>query len=187
LNGILLACQALLDSTVCAYLAVRAVGPQNIFGLIMPFKDYDQEGVQLAEEICRLLGISFEKIDISLQVEAYFSRHPAEQPVLRGNKMARERMSILYDYSARLKAMILGTSNKSELLIGYGTIHGDLACGINPMGDLYKTQVRQLARYLGVPEKFSAGNQLLASGLARLTRMRLALTMKNWIRSFLNW
>jgi len=142
-----------LDSTVCAYLAARAVGPQNIFGLIMPFKDYDQEGVQLAEECCRLLGINFEKIDLSPQIEAYFSRHPVEQPVLRGNKMARERMSILYDYSARLKAMILGTSNKSELLIGYGTIHGDLACGINPMGDLYKTQVRQLARYLEVPEK----------------------------------
>jgi len=142
-----------LDSTVCTYLAVRAVGPKNIFGLIMPFKDYDQEGVQLAEEICRLLGINFEKIDISPQVEAYFSRHPVEQAVLRGNKMARERMSILYDYSARLKAMILGTSNKSELLIGYGTIHGDLACGINPMGDLYKTQVLQLAQYLEVPEK----------------------------------
>jgi len=67
--------------------------------------------------------------------------------------MARERMSILYDHSAREKALILGTSNKTELLIGYGTIHGDMACGINPMGDLYKTQVRELAAYLGVPEK----------------------------------
>jgi NAD+ synthase len=70
-----------------------------------------------------------------------------------GNKMARERMSILYDFSAREKALILGTSNKTELLLGYGTIHGDMACGVNPMGDLYKTQVRQLAAELGVPEK----------------------------------
>ena len=67
--------------------------------------------------------------------------------------MARERMSILYDYSASEHALILGTSNKTELLIGYGTIHGDMACAINPMGDLYKTQVRQLAAYLEVPER----------------------------------
>jgi NAD+ synthase len=70
-----------------------------------------------------------------------------------GNKMARERMSILYDFSVRKKALILGTSNKTELLIGYGTIHGDMACAINPLGDLYKTQVRQMARYLKVPDK----------------------------------
>ena len=70
-----------------------------------------------------------------------------------GNKMARERMSILYDFSARKKALVLGTSNKTELLIGYGTIHGDMACAINPLGDLYKTQIRQLAIHLGVPEK----------------------------------
>jgi NAD+ synthase len=73
--------------------------------------------------------------------------------VLKGNKMARERMSILYDFSAREKALILGTSNKTELLIGYGTIHGDMACAINPVGDLYKTQVRELGAHLGVPGK----------------------------------
>ena len=86
-----------LDSTVCSYLAVKAVGPQNLFALIMPFKDYDQEGVRLAEEVCKILGINFEKIDISPQIEAYFSSHLTDNPVLRGNKMARERMSIHYD------------------------------------------------------------------------------------------
>ena len=86
-------------------------------------------------------------------VDSYFSSYPTENRVLKGNKMARERMSILYDFSAREKALILGTSNKTELLLGYGTIHGDMACGINPLGDLYKTQIRQLAEYLGIPEK----------------------------------
>ncbi|MBP6908864.1 MAG: NAD+ synthase [Candidatus Saccharicenans sp.] len=142
-----------LDSTVCAYLAVKAVGSVNVFGLILPYKDYDQEGVSLAKEVSQILGIKFETIDISPQIDAYFSGHPTDNPVLKGNKMARERMSILYDYSARLKAMILGTSNKTELLIGYGTIHGDMACGINPMGDLYKTQLRELGQYLKVPEQ----------------------------------
>jgi NAD+ synthase len=69
----------------------------------------------------------------------------------RGNKMARERMTILFDHSARLGALVLGTSNKTELLLGYGTLHGDMASAVNPLGDLYKTQVRQLSRHLGVP------------------------------------
>jgi NAD+ synthase len=86
-------------------------------------------------------------------VDAYFSGHPTRRLVLKGNKMARERMSILYDYSEREKALIIGTSNKTELLIGYGTIHGDMACAINPLGDLYKTQIRELGRTLGLPPK----------------------------------
>jgi NAD+ synthase len=140
-----------LDSTVCAALAARALGPHNVLGLIMPYGDSFPAEVRDAEEVGRLLGIRTRTIDISPQVDGYFAAHPTSSRILRGNKMARERMSILYDYSAREKALILGTSNKSELLIGYGTIHGDMACGINPMGDLYKTQVRQLARHLGVP------------------------------------
>ena len=93
-------------------------------------------------------------------VDAYFARYPSDSRVQRGNKMARERMSILYDFSVREKALILGTSNKTELLIGYGTLHGDMACAINPMGDLYKIQVRQLAEHLGVPEKIQKKNAL---------------------------
>jgi NAD+ synthase len=86
-------------------------------------------------------------------VDIYFQDHPTDNKILMGNKMARERMSILYDYSAREGALILGTSNKTELLLGYGTIHGDMACAINPLGDLYKTQIRELATHLGVPER----------------------------------
>lgn len=140
-----------LDSTVCAALAARAVGPRNVLGLIMPYGNSFPAEVRDAENVGRVLGIRTKTVDIAPQVDAYFAAHPTRSRILRGNKMARERMSILYDYSAREKALILGTSNKSELLIGYGTVHGDMACGINPMGDLYKTQVRQLARHLGVP------------------------------------
>jgi len=140
-----------LDSSVCAALAARALGPRNVLGLIMPYGDAFAAEVRDAEKVGRILGIGTRTIDIAPQVDAYFAAHPTRNRVLRGNKMARERMSILYDYSAREKALILGTSNKTELLIGYGTIHGDMASGINPMGDLYKTQVRELGRHLAIP------------------------------------
>jgi len=140
-----------LDSSVCASLAARALGPRNVLGLIMPYGDSFSQDVRDADKVGRLLGIRTRTIDIAPQVDAYFAAHPTRSRILRGNKMARERMSILYDFSAREKALILGTSNKTELLIGYGTLHGDMASAVNPLGDLYKTQVRQLARHLGVP------------------------------------
>lgn len=142
-----------LDSTVCACLAVRALGSRRVLTLILPYKNLDEEGVRHARLVARLLKIKFMEIDISPQIDLYFRRYPTDNQVLKGNKMARERMSILYDFSAREKALILGTSNKTELLIGYGTIHGDMACGINPMGDLYKTQIRELGRHLKIPEE----------------------------------
>lgn len=142
-----------LDSSVCAFLACRALGPDNVIGLILPYKDTFSQDVKDARSVARYLGIRSRLIDIAPMVDAYFSRYPTRNRVQVGNKMARERMSILYDFSAREKALILGTSNKTELLLGYGTIHGDMACAINPLGDLYKTQVRELAEYLGVPGK----------------------------------
>ncbi len=141
-----------LDSAVCAILAARALGPENVLALIMPCGAGFPADVADAGGLARALGIRTETIDIAPQVEAYFSRYPTDSCVLRGNKMARERMSILYDFSARERSLILGTSNKTELLIGYGTIHGDTACAINPMGDLFKTQVRELGAWLGVPK-----------------------------------
>jgi len=130
-----------------------ALQPEKVLTLIMPYRDLDKEGVAHARMVAGLLQVRSREIDISPQIDAYFAAFPADSPVLKGNKMARERMSILYDFSAREKAMILGASNKTELLIGYGTIHGDLACGINPMGDLYKTQVRELGWHLKIPEE----------------------------------
>jgi len=140
-----------LDSSVCAFLAARALGPKNVIGMILPYKDTFGEDVKDAQAVARRLGIRSEVIDIAPMVDTYFSGHPTQDRVRRGNKMARERMSILYDISAKEHALILGTSNKTELLIGYGTIHGDMACAINPLGDLYKTQIRELAAHLGVP------------------------------------
>jgi NAD+ synthase len=140
-----------LDSAVCAALAARALGPKNVVALIMPCGPSFEADVRDAKRVGGLLGLRTRTIDIAPQVEAYFAAHPTKDRLLRGNKMARERMSILYDYSARERALILGTSNKTELLIGYGTLHGDMACAVNPMGDLYKTQVRELARHLGIP------------------------------------
>jgi len=142
-----------LDSTVVAFLAAKALGSKNAIGLIMPYGRSFGGDTEDAQEVARLLKIKSRVIDIAPQVDLYFKKHPTESRILRGNKMARERMSILYDHSAREKALILGTSNKTEILIGYGTIHGDMACAINPLGDLFKTQIRQLAAYLGVPER----------------------------------
>jgi NAD+ synthase len=151
-NNAILGLSGGLDSAVCAFLAVKALKPANVLTLILPYGKSSEEDVKDAEGVVKLLGLRTEVIDIRPMVDVYFSKHPASDRILKGNKMARERMSILYDFSAREKAMILGTSNKTELLLGYGTIHGDMACGINPLGDLYKTQIRQLAEHLGVPE-----------------------------------
>jgi NAD+ synthase len=140
-----------LDSAVCATLAVRALGPRRVRGLIMPYGKAFPEDVRDAKAMAKRLGIRCETIDIAPQIDLYFEAHPAKARLQRGNKMARERMSILYDHSVRVGGFVLGTSNKTELLVGYGTIYGDLACAINPIGDLYKTQVRQLAVHLSVP------------------------------------
>ncbi len=142
-----------LDSTVCCYLTKEALGRENILALIMPYKNLNWKDVEDAQEIAKNLKISYKIIDISPMIDAYFKNYPTEDKILRGNKMARERMAILYDHSAREKALVIGTSNKTELLLGYGTIHGDLAWAISPLGDLYKTQIIQFAQYLEIPEK----------------------------------
>lgn len=140
-----------LDSAVCATLAARALDPSSVLGLIMPYGKASPGDVRDAAGLARRLGIRSETVDIAPQIDLYFAAHPTANRVRRGNKMARERMSILYDYSAREGALVLGTSNKTELLIGYGTIYGDMACAVNPVGDLYKTQMRELAAHLGIP------------------------------------
>jgi NAD+ synthase len=140
-----------LDSAVCAALAARALGPRNVLGLIMPCGDSSPKDHRDAVDLARRLGIRHATVDIAPQIEAYFAARPKAGRIRRGNKMARERMAILYDRSAEEGSLVLGTSNKTELLIGYGTIYGDMACAINPMGDLYKTQVRELAARLRIP------------------------------------
>lgn len=141
-----------LDSSTSIFLAERALGPKNVIGMIMPYGDLFQQDVQDARAVAEILGIKTITVDIRPSVDAYYSRFPTDSHILKGNKMARERMSVLYDFSEREKALVIGTSNKTELLIGYGTIFGDMASAVNPIGDLYKTQVRVMAEHLGVPE-----------------------------------
>jgi NAD+ synthase len=140
-----------VDSSLAAYLASEALGPENVWGILMPYRSSSAESAQHASLVVQALGINSHTIEITPMVDAYFQIFPDADQVRRGNKMARERMTILFDHSARLGALVLGTSNKTELLLGYGTLHGDMASAINPLGDLYKTQVRQLSRSLGVP------------------------------------
>jgi len=141
-----------VDSTLSAFLTAKALGPDNVTGVIMPYKTSKPDSREHAELAAAQLGIRTEVIDITPQIDAYFARMPDADKLRRANKMARERMAVLYDRSQALRALVIGTSNKTEALLGYTTLWGDMACAINPLGDLYKTQVRQLARYLGVPQ-----------------------------------
>ncbi|MBE0556627.1 MAG: NAD+ synthase [Proteobacteria bacterium] len=141
-----------VDSAVSAALTVEALGPQNTLGVILPYRTGNPESVAHAATVATVLGIRTETVDISPMVDAYCERHDVRDPVRRGNVMARMRMIVLYDTSAREKALVIGTSNKSEILLGYGTLHGDLASAINPLGDLYKTQIWHLAKLLKIPE-----------------------------------
>ena len=142
-----------VDSALSAFLAVEALGRENVIGLSMPYRTSSEESRNDARLVAETLGIEFHELDITPQVDAYFSLFPDADRVRRGNKMARERMSILYDFAHWRKALVLGTSNKSEILIGYATRWGDGAHDLNPIGDLYKTQVWQMARFVGVPER----------------------------------
>lgn len=140
-----------LDSAVVLALAVRALGKRSVLAVVLPYRTSSPSSERDAMALLRDLGVRQVRVDISPMVDEYFRRFPSADRQRRGNKMARERMAILYDLSMQWNALVLGTTNKSEMLLGYGTIHGDLACALHPIGDLYKTQVRQLARHLGVP------------------------------------
>ena len=139
-----------VDSAVVAALAAEALGPNNVLGLFTPYRASAGRSRDDAREVARVFGIRLEEVPITAQVDAYFSGVKDVHRVRMGNKMARERKSIEYDRSWP-DGLVLGTSNKTELLLGYGTQFGDLACAMNPVGDLYKTQLRELAAHVGVP------------------------------------
>jgi NAD+ synthase len=141
-----------VDSATAAAIACRALGAGNVLCALLPYRTSGLSGRHDAHLVARALRARTVTIDITPMVDAYFRLRPGAPRVRRGNKMARERMAVLYDLSADENALVLGTSNKTELLLGYGTIHGDMASALNPLGDLYKTQVRLLALRLGVPE-----------------------------------
>jgi len=140
-----------VDSAVSAAIAVRALGAGNVLGVFLPYSSSSPESEADARAVAESLGIEMLVVDITPQVDAYFEHFPDASRLRRGNKMARERMTILYDHSAARSALVIGTSNKTELLLGYGTLYGDMASALNPIGDLYKTQVWGLARHLELP------------------------------------
>ncbi|MBC2851255.1 NAD+ synthase [Cetobacterium sp. 8H] len=140
-----------IDSAIVAYLAAKAFGPENVLGILMPYKLSSKESVEHAKLVVDDLGINSKLIEITPMVEPYFEMNPDMDGLRKGNRMARERMCILFDYSAKEKALVLGTSNKTEMLLGYSTQFGDAASAINAIGDLYKTQIWELSRHMGVP------------------------------------
>jgi len=145
-----------IDSAVSATLAARALGSSEVTCLLMPYRASSPDSVQDARELAERLGTPHEIVDITSMVDGFAGVAGDVGHLRLGNAMARARMILLFDRSAALDALVLGTSNKTELLLGYGTLHGDMACAINPIGDLYKTQVRQLADHLDVPARIRA-------------------------------
>jgi NAD+ synthase len=140
-----------VDSALTLAVVCRALGPENALPVIMPYRASSPASERDARLVAAQLGTTPLVVDISPQIDAYFDCYPDADRNRRGNKMARERMSILYDLSLARAALVVGTSNKTELLLGYGTIHGDMAHALNPLGDLYKTQIFALARHLALP------------------------------------
>jgi NAD+ synthase len=140
-----------IDSAVVAYLCARALGPENVHAIRMPYRTSSADSLGDAQRVVDALGINVETIEITDAVEGYLRAAGDPDPRRRGNVMARMRMLVLFDQSARLSALPIGTGNKTERLMGYFTWHADDTPPVNPIGDLYKTQVWALARHLGVP------------------------------------
>jgi NAD+ synthase len=141
-----------VDSALSTALAAQALGRENVLCLILPYKNSSKDSLDDAKLFAEKFAVRTEVVDISAPADEIIARNPGMGNVRIGNILSRTRMIFLYDTSARETALVLGTSNKTEMLLGYGTIFGDMAHAINPIGDLYKTQVWQLAEFLGVPE-----------------------------------
>jgi NAD+ synthetase len=141
-----------VDSAVTAFLCARALGAKNVHAVRMPYKSSSAGSLTDARLVVEALGIQEHTIDISAAVDGYLQYEPDADARRRGNVMARVRMVVLFDQSAKFNALPIGTGNKTERLLGYFTWHADDTPPVNPIGDLYKTQVWELARHLGVPQ-----------------------------------
>ena len=141
-----------LDSSLTCYLSAEALGAENVLALMLPYKTSPPESSEHARLVIETLGVQSITIPISAMVDALIERFPDMSRVRKGNIMARMRMIALYDQSQAFQGLAVGTGNKTEILLGYTTLYGDSASAINPLGDLYKTQVRQLARAMGIPQ-----------------------------------
>ena len=145
-----------IDSALVAYLTAEAIGADKLLCVLMPYRTSSPASRSDAEEVVRRLGSESELVDITPMVDGFYGPETDASALRRGNFMARMRMSVLYDRSVTWGGLVVGTGNKTESLIGYTTIFGDSACAFNPVGDLYKSQVRQLAAAIGVPDEIIA-------------------------------
>ncbi len=162
-QGVVVGLSGGVDSALAAALAARALGPQRVHAFLLPYRSSHADSAADARTVAEQLGIEHRAIDISPMVDPYFALEIPENPDnpagaagRRGNKLARERMSILFDQAKKLGCLVLGTSNKTEILLGYSTVFGDNASSLNPLGDLYKQQVWRLAAHLGLPDRVVA-------------------------------
>jgi NAD+ synthase len=142
-----------IDSALVAYLVAEAIGAEQLLCVLMPYRTSSPASRADAEEVVRRLGCQAELVDITPMVDGFYGPDTDASPLRRGNFMARMRMSVLYDRSVTFGGLVVGTGNKTESLIGYTTVFGDNACAFNPIGDLYKSQVRQVAAAIGVPDE----------------------------------
>ena len=140
-----------LDSALSCVLAVEALGHKNVLAVRMPYKTSSPGSLAHAELLIEQLEIPSKTIEITEMVDPLFAKDNEITKLRKGNIMARERMIVLYDQSEVFKGLVIGTSNKTEILLGYSTQFGDAASAMNPIGDLYKTQIRQLSRALNIP------------------------------------
>lgn len=151
-NGYVVGLSGGVDSSLSTALAVEAVGPDKVLALTMPYRSSSPDSAGHARLLAEHLRIEIRQIDISPMIDAYYDKIDESNRIRAGNKMARERMSILFDVSHETGRLVLGTGNRTEHCLGYTTWYGDSACSLNPIGELYKSEVRLLARHLGVPD-----------------------------------
>lgn len=140
-----------IDSAVSCMLVAEALGAENVLAVMMPYRSSSPASEADARAVIEKTGVQAKVVEITAMVDPYLQANGDISNVRKGNVMARTRMIVLYDQSEAFKGLVIGTSNKTELLLGYGTLHGDMASALNPIGDLYKTQLRQLARALDMP------------------------------------
>ncbi|HMN59253.1 MAG TPA: NAD+ synthase [Anaerolinea sp.] len=141
-----------IDSALSCFLAAEALGPQNVLAIRLPYRASSPDSLAHAQQVIEATGVQSITTEITEMVDPLFEKFPEMDAVRKGNVMARTRMIVLYDQSVAFNGLAVGTSNKTEILLGYSTLFGDSACALNPIGDLYKTQVRQLSQAVGVPE-----------------------------------
>jgi len=151
-NKVVLGLSGGIDSALSCYLAAEALGKENVLAVRMPYKTSSQESLDHAQLVIDAIGVQSLTLPITDMADGLINKWPEMSSLRKGNIMARCRMIALFDQSVVINGLVVGTGNKSEILLGYTTLLGDSACAFNPLGDLYKTQVRQLSRDMGIPE-----------------------------------